>query len=57
MLTSVSHLFLHLVLVGLQEFVGGRERRAVGRVSTTGVRGNKDEIGPCSVSSGLMLLV
>lgn len=39
MLTSVSHLFSHLVLVGLQEFVGGRERRAVRRASTAGVRG------------------
>lgn len=38
MFASVSHVFSHLVLVDLWEFVGGRERRAMRRaLSTAGV--------------------
>lgn len=38
MFASVSHVFSHLVLVDLWEFVGGRERRAMRKVlSTAGV--------------------
>lgn len=42
MFASVSHVFSHLVLVGLWEFVGGRERRAMRRaLSTAGVEADQ----------------